>query len=342
MKKILILILIAALMLFSCKNNSTDASTSPDNNNSSNTGDNNNNNNGENNNNVSTVTPEELEKYGIDIDTATIEKIKEALNQYYQDKGEYKLILKGTSTKTYNGRKNGDTIAGMVQNTKIKNVVVSSENVTFINNKIPDCLFGGEQNYNTSIAKIIIPDTITEIGKDAFDCHILTNLNIPKNLVTVRSNAIYGIQMKKLELPETLTYIDNRGFYASQEIEEIYIPDSVTYMGVSAFGSCIKVKKIHIPNNLEILNDTVFENCPLLENITIPASVKEIKKYAFHMAQSLTTVTFLSTTPPTITGNYIFSGTPLTTIYVPQGSKAQYEQLKGKHGISQSVNIIEQ
>lgn len=147
---------------------------------------------------------------------------------YYQDKGEYKLILKGTSTKTYNGRKNGDTIAGMVENTKIKNVIVSSENVKFINNKIPDCLFGGEQNYNTSIAKITIPNTITEIGKDAFDCHILTNLNIPKNLVTVISNAVYGIQMKKLELPETLTYIDDRGFYASQQLEEIYIPDSVT------------------------------------------------------------------------------------------------------------------
>ena len=92
----------------------------------------------------------------------------------------------------------------MVQNTIIQNVIVSSENVKFINNKIPDCLFGGEQNYNTSIAKIIIPNTITEIGKNAFDCHKLTNLNIPKNLVTVRSNAIYGIQMTKLELPETL------------------------------------------------------------------------------------------------------------------------------------------
>ena len=259
---------------------------------------------------------------------------------YYQDKGEYKLILKGTSTKTYNGRKNGDTIAGMVENTKIKNVIVSSENVKFINNKIPDCLFGGEQNYNTSIAKITIPNTITEIGKDAFDCHILTNLNIPKNLVTVRSNAIYGIQMKKLELPETLTYIDDRGFYASQQLEEIYIPDSVTYMGVSAFGSCINVKKIHIPNNLEILNDTVFENCPLLENITIPASVKEIKKYAFHMAQSLTTVTFLSPTPPIIARNAFNYCSNLKTINVPKESKTLYEQLKG-NGIPGAAKIIE-
>ncbi|WP_257967005.1 hypothetical protein [Brachyspira pilosicoli] len=83
MKKILILILITALMILSCKEVPTDVNTSPDNNNSSNTGDNNN---GENNDNISTVTQEELDKYGIDIDSATTEKVKEALNMYYQDK----------------------------------------------------------------------------------------------------------------------------------------------------------------------------------------------------------------------------------------------------------------
>ncbi len=117
-------------------------------------------------------------------------------------------------------------------------------------------------------------------------------------------------------------------------------PDSVTYMGVSAFGSCIKVKKIHIPNNLETLNDTVFENCPLLENITIPASVKEIKKYAFHMAQSLTTVTFLSPTPPIIARNAFNYCSNLKTINVPKGSKTLYEQLKG-NGIPGGAKVIE-
>lgn len=129
MKKIIIFILIAALMLFSCKNNSTNVDTSQSNNDE-----------------ISTVTPEELEKYGIDIDTATKEIIEEALNKYYQDKGEYKLIFKGTSTKVYDGMKNGDTIAGMVENTKIKNVVISAEHVIFENNKIKDSTFGGDQN----------------------------------------------------------------------------------------------------------------------------------------------------------------------------------------------------
>lgn len=56
MKKIIIFLFITALMLFSCKNNTTNVDT-------------------DNNDEILTVTPEELEKYGIDIDTATKEII---------------------------------------------------------------------------------------------------------------------------------------------------------------------------------------------------------------------------------------------------------------------------
>lgn len=238
--------------------------------------------------------------------------------------------------------KNGDTIAGMVEKTKIKNVVISAEHVIFENNKIKDSTFGGDQNYNTTIVKITIPDTITEIGNNVFNCRSLTNLNIPKSLIKIGNNSIRSTLVKKIELPETLTYIGDRGFYGSTKIEELHIPDSVTHIGMSAFVDCVKLKKVNIPNNLEILDDSVFERCSSLENIIIPASVKEIKNGAFYYAKSLASVTFLSAAPPAITGNSVFSGTPLKIIYVPQGSKAQYEQLKGKYGIPNTITIIEQ
>ena len=51
-------------------------------------------------------------------------------------------------------------------------------------------------------------------------------------------------------------------------------------------------------------------------------------------------INILSQTPPTI-GDYVFNGTALKTIYVPQGSKTLYEQLKG-NGIPENINIIGQ
>lgn len=319
MKKILILILITVLMLLSCKNNSTNVDTD--------------------NNGSSTETQEELDKYGIDIDTATKEIIEEALNKYYQDKGEYKLIFKGTSTKVYDGMKNGDTIAGMVENTKIKNVVISAEHVIFENNKIKDSTFGGDQNYNTTIVKITIPDTITEIGKDAFVCANLTNVNMPKNLKTIEDGAFYACKFKTLNFPNTLKKI---GYFAFPicALENLTIPNSVTDIGARAFENCAKLKTIKLSDNMKVLEENLFSSCHSLQNITIPSNVKEIKRRAFDSCRSLDNITFLSANPPII-GENAFIGTVIKTIYVPRGSKSQYEQLKGNYGIEQSVNIVE-
>ena len=319
MKKILILILITALMLLSCKNNSTNVDTD--------------------NNGSSTVTPEELKKYGIDIDTATKEIIEEALNKYYQDKGEYKLIFKGTSTKVYDGMKNGDTIAGMVEKTKIKNVVISAEHVIFENNKIKDSTFGGDQNYNTTIVKITIPDTITTIGKDAFVCANLTNVNMPKNLKTIEDGAFYEMKMEELILPEGLETIGASAFRIST-FTNLVIPNSVISIGDNAFSSCTNLIEVKLPNNLTTLEPDIFADCNKLKSITIPASVEEIKESAFYSCDSLDNITFLSANPPII-GNYVFYGTALKTINVPKGSETLYEALKG-NGIPDNVNIIGQ
>lgn len=182
MKKIIIFILITVLMLLSCKNNSTNVDT--DNNNGSNTGENNNNGNNGENNNDPTVTPEELEKYGIDIASATTQTIEEALKKYAADhSGEYKLIFKGTALIEYT---KPVLIASLLNDITLKNinVIVSFEHVNFQNNKLNERILQGNQD-NSNIVKVILPDNITTIGRYAFSCVNLTNVNMPKNLKTI-------------------------------------------------------------------------------------------------------------------------------------------------------------
>ncbi|MEI0530373.1 leucine-rich repeat protein [Brachyspira pilosicoli] len=335
MKKILILILITVLMLLSCKNNSTNVDTSQDNNENSNN--NNNNNNGS-----STVTPEELEKYGIDIATATTKTIEEALIKYESDhKGEYKLIFKGNSTAQYDFIK-GSSIAGLINEISLKdiNITITFEYVNFPNNTLNPYILGGGQNLNKNIVKVILPDTITTIGHDAFNCNNLQNINMPKNLQTIEDSAFFEMKMKELILPDGLTTIGKCAFRGCT-FTNLIIPDSVTSIGEEAFESCANLIKVKLPNSIKTLERKVFGSCNKLKSITIPASVKEIKIFAFHYAEVLETVTFLSQTPPTI-GDYVFNGTALKTFYVPSGSKTEYEKLKGKSGIPDTIEIIEQ
>ena len=321
MKKIIIFVLVTALMLLSCKNNSTNANTS------------------ENNNEGFITSKEDADKYGIDIDTATKETIEEALNKYYKDKGEYKVIFKNTSLKTYNGMLYGTTLSGIIKKIKLNNIIVSLEYVNFPDNKLNNYILGGWQNLNDNIVQVILPNNITTIGTGAFNCVNIVNINIPKNLKTIEDEAFYSIKMKELILPNGIKTIGKNSFSGCEFIN-ILIPDSVTSIGEKAFEACRKLTKITLPNTITTLEKSVLSSCSSLQSITIPSSVTEIKDNAFYYSKVLENITFLSAAPPTI-GKSVFNGTAIKNIYVPKGSKAQYEQLKGKSGIGQTVNIVE-
>ena len=314
-------------MLLSCKNNSTNVDT--DNNNGNNTGENNNN-------GGSTVTPEELEKYGIEIDSATTENIEKALNQYYQDKGEYKVIFKGNSTIQYIRL---TSIASLLNDITLKNinVIVSFEHVNFQNNKLNERILQGNQD-NSNIVKVILPDTIITIGREAFHCVNLTNVNMPKNLKTIENLAFNKLKMENVILPDGLQTIGRSAFSVCY-MKTVVIPDSVTSIGDNAFSRCENLIEVKLPNNLTSLEKEIFSSSSALKSITIPSSIKEIKGLAFYYAKALETVTFLSKTPTTI-GQSAFDGTALKTIYVPIGSESQYEALKGQSVIPENVNII--
>ena len=70
-----------------------------------------------------------------------------------------------------------------------------------------------------------------------------------------------------------------------------------------------------------------FSYCDKLTAITIPANVKSIGDFAFKKCPLLTSITFLSATPPSMNGEQIFTETPLQNIYVPRGASSAYESL---------------
>lgn len=185
MKKIIIFILITALMLLSCKNNSTNADTSADNNGNTSAGGI----------DGSIITiPPQIEEYGIDIATATTQTIEEALIKYEADhKEEYKLIFKGNSPIEYT---KPTSIASLLNNITLKNIsiTVNFEKVNFLNNKLSDLILQGIHT-NLNIVKVVLPNTITTIGRYAFFCVNLTNVNMPKNLKTIENAAFSELKM---------------------------------------------------------------------------------------------------------------------------------------------------
>ena len=180
-----------------------------------------------------------------------------------------------------NGRRHSSAFSGCTSLTKVK----LSNNLTIIEERtFFDC---------TSLAEIVIPDSVTSIGGHAFSC--CTSLS-------------------KVQLSNNLTIIEAGTFRDCTSLTEIVIPDSVTEIGESAFSGCTSLSKVKLSNNLTRIEVATFYGCTSLAEIVIPDSVTEIRgtgsyynvNGAFSGCTSLKEIVI----PDSVTeiGKYAFSG----------------------------------
>ena len=117
---------------------------------------------------------------------------------------------------------------------------------------------------NTAITSVVLPDSITSIGENAFNgCESLTSVTFGKN--------------------SQLSSIGPGAFNYCYSLESITIPESVTSIGSDAFYYCYGLRSVTFGENSQLtsIGDGAFNWCESLESITIPASVTSIGEWAF-------------------------------------------------------------
>ena len=148
--------------------------------------------------------------------------------------------------------------------THLKKIVVPEEidgvKVTKIGNEGEDIYRRVYIGFTSSyVEKIVLPNTITEIGDDAFaSC----------------------INLKKINIPDSVTSIGSHAFWNCRSLESINIPDHCTWINEMTFFNCKSLKSISLPSHLLGMDRSAFTGCGV-EKIIIPGSVSKIEYYAF-------------------------------------------------------------
>ena len=117
---------------------------------------------------------------------------------------------------------------------------------------------------NTAITSVVLPDSITSIGENAFNgCESLTSVTFGKN--------------------SQLSSIGPGAFNYCYSLESITIPESVTNIGSDAFIYCYGLRSVTFGENSQLtsIGEGAFNWCESLESITIPASITSIGEWAF-------------------------------------------------------------
>ena len=123
--------------------------------------------------------------------------------------------------------------------------------------------------YKGKAKEVVIPSSVTSIGKEAFfGCSSLTSISIPASVTSIGFSAFDGCS----------------------SLASITIPDSVKSIGEGAFSCCSSLTSISIPASVTNIGKGAFNKCSSLTSITIPSSVTSIGEGAFYDCYSLKTV----------------------------------------------------
>ena len=172
-------------------------------------------------------------------------------------------------------------------------------------------------SFCNQIQSVTIPESVTSIGKSAFEhCSKLDSLTI--NGVATSMIGAYAFNgctsLTSLSLVGSFQTIGDYAF-VSCGMTSLTIDANITSIGEFAFSSC-SLTSLSLTGNVQKIGDYAFAYCTSLTSLSLTGNVQKIGDHAFYSCSSLNTVTFPKS--PTSIGSHAFdSCTSLNPIEIP-------------------------
>lgn len=149
----------------------------------------------------------------------------------------------------------------------------------------------------SSLYEILLPNTITSIGNEAFAaCEKLTSVDLSKTktaTIGVKGFAYCG-NLSKIQFPTTLTLIDDGAFTEDKNLRSVQNLEKtiVSKIGYGVFEGCSNLSSVKLPQTLSTLGESAFEGCSNLTAVSgfENTAVKILEARTFANCSSLSTL----------------------------------------------------
>ncbi|MBR1835263.1 MAG: leucine-rich repeat domain-containing protein [Bacteroidales bacterium] len=211
----------------------------------------------------------------------------------------FRITSRNTAELTYMLCPNG--VCDWYPDTVVVPPSVTIDGREYTVNRIGD----GAVNRGSRVRSFTMPETITEIGNQAFQ-GLFINITLPESVRTIGAEAFpVNSRPANIRIPRNVEHIDEAAFYGSNIIRFTVDSANRHFVAVDSVALC----------NADTTLLIAFVNSDTLPHYTLPATIRRIGKGAFFTCQSLRTLTL----PDGLRemGDCILFGTPLRSLHIP-------------------------
>lgn len=155
--------------------------------------------------------------------------------------------------------------------TNLENIVVDKNNLSYSDedgvlfDKSRTLLHTYPQGRKNS--QYTIPDTVNDIGSDAFfACSNLKSLTIPESVNHISSSSIKATSLQEIVIPGSVKILGSQSFEHSSKLQFVVIMNGTEIIGTNAFCGCDNLTSVTLPDTIESIGIAAFDDC---DNITV-------------------------------------------------------------------------
>lgn len=132
----------------------------------------------------------------------------------------------------------------------------------------------------TVLKELTLPGSLKHVGEKVFGGSNIEIVHVEEGITELAPVMFADCPLTQVDLPNTLTTIQDAAFYNCTKLKEITLPNSVTQLGEGVFQGCSSLSQVRLSENLKTLPTSTFDGCKALTEFDF-AGITEIGSEAF-------------------------------------------------------------
>lgn len=133
---------------------------------------------------------------------------------------------------------------------------------------------GGAFRGTTSLEYLAIPSGVTRISSELFKGSGISDVFIPDSVTEIGRKAFnHCPNLTRILIPDNVTDLESEVFTSCSSATEVYIGSGITELKTSIFENCSSLTSVTIPSNVTFIGNYAFSNCTNLASVTVEAIV---------------------------------------------------------------------